>query len=277
MKTLFFKRAYDKLDEITFENRNKYYGAYALRKAESHVLQKATLLGIATFIGIAAVPFIWNTISTETSARPPLVVEHNLVPVEQKDILPPPSEKKQIEKQETSAQPNVKTFDATLPTPTRNATQQKPAASVEEYQKGTPGVRERDGNTQTSYTPLPPSIDVPKLPTKTQPAIDPNTIAETVDQEAIFPGGINKFREGIINNLDTSALEGNDEKYTTSITFVVEKNGSISNIKADGKNKDFNKLAIDAIKMIKQNWKPATYQGQTVRSYYKVPISFVLE
>ncbi|SEM46868.1 protein TonB [Chryseobacterium taichungense] len=75
-----------------------------------------------------------------------------------------------------------------------------------------------------------------------------------------------------MNNFDGSGFESGDVMRTT-ITFIVEKDGTISGIKADGKDADFNSEAMRTIRSIKGKWVPAKINGQPVRSYFKFPIS----
>ena len=98
-----------------------------------------------------------------------------------------------------------------------------------------------------------------------------------VDEEPIFlNGGIAAFRQKIMEHIDATNIEGSG-KITTSVSFVVEKNGSISNIKAVGNNNTFNTEATKALYFIKGKWKPAFKYGQEVRYRYTVPLSIKFE
>ena len=61
------------------------------------------------------------------------------------------------------------------------------------------------------------------------------------------------------------------------MTFVVERDGTISNVKAVGANADFNRESEKVIKSIKGKWNPAKLGGQNVRSYFRFPISMQFE
>jgi protein TonB len=62
------------------------------------------------------------------------------------------------------------------------------------------------------------------------------------------------------------------------VTFIVEKDGTISGLKANGKDVEFNNEAIRTIKNVKGLWKPAkNKQGEAVRSYFKFPITMNFE
>jgi protein TonB len=96
--------------------------------------------------------------------------------------------------------------------------------------------------------------------------------------EANFNGGIEGFRNKVLNNFDTTVVTSESGEIVKAVvTFVVERDGSISNIKASGVNADFNKEAEKVIKNIKGKWNPAKLGGQNVRSYFKFPISMQFE
>ena len=53
----------------------------------------------------------------------------------------------------------------------------------------------------------------------------------------------------------------------------MERDGTITDVKATGSNKYFNDEAIRTVKSIKNKWTPAKVNGQTVRYRYKLPIT----
>lgn len=111
---------------------------------------------------------------------------------------------------------------------------------------------------------------------KNEQYVDPNKIYTEADQSAEFPGGINSFRNKISKSFDTSVMKGGEGVITTTISFVVERDGSFSDVKAEGLNTDFNAEAIRAIKSIKNKWIPAKIGGENVRFLYKFPITMSL-
>ena len=117
-----------------------------------------------------------------------------------------------------------------------------------------------------------------------------------VDKEAVFSkGGDNGFRELVAIAIDTDKIDEyedfpEEEKkeiqklisenkptpsvmlYTT-LTFIIEPDGTMSNVLAEGENQSFNKEMKRVVKEdIKDKWIPAEVKGKKVRSYYKMPI-----
>ena len=68
-------------------------------------------------------------------------------------------------------------------------------------------------------------------------------------------------------------FEDSGEVLKAVVTFVVEKDGTLSQLKVTGVNPEFNREAENAIKSVKGKWIPAKLDGKVVRSYFKFPIS----
>ena len=96
--------------------------------------------------------------------------------------------------------------------------------------------------------------------------------------EPILEGKFNKFRRNFQEKFDSRKMEGK-RMVRSTITFVVEKDGTISNVKAEGDNSLFNdecvKATIAANEGVK--WKPATRQGKEVRSVFRLPLTMSFE
>ena len=121
-----------------------------------------------------------------------------------------------------------------------------------------------------------------------------------VDKEAVFSkGGDNGFRELVAIAIDTDKIDEyedfpEEEKkeiqklisenkptpsvmlYTT-LTFIIEPDGTMSNILAEGENQSFNKEMERTLKTITDKWIPAEIKGKKVRFYYNVPIKMRIE
>ena len=107
--------------------------------------------------------------------------------------------------------------------------------------------------------------------------VDTKIIHTEVDVEAEFSaGGIDGFRRRVQENFDTEAVEG-EGILTTTVSFVVEVDGSISQVKATGSNSDFNREAERTIKSIRTKWKPGKKGNQSVRSRFRFPLKMKFE
>ena len=101
--------------------------------------------------------------------------------------------------------------------------------------------------------------------------------ADTItEQIAEFPdGGATKFRQLIADNFREKKVQGQGKEFC-ELAFVIERDGSLSNIKANGTNDSFNKEAIRAISKIKTKWIPAKINGELVRYRFRFPLNLDL-
>lgn len=270
-----------RFNEVLFEHRNKEYGAYALRNESDRILTKALFVGVSLLAAISITPLIISAFTSGHSVHvptdgPPVVIK--LKKIEDQPRPPVELVKPQVIPEK------VKTYVETVPEPTANVINEHVVKKVEGAIAGP--VNNTDGAiATTNYHPVLPQAGtgpaVPYIPpTPPAPKVDDNHIADTgeLSAEAAFNGGIDAFRNKVISKFDGSGFDGSGETMRTSITFVVEKDGTISGIKADGRDAEFNKEAMRTIKSIGGTWKPAkNKQGQSVRSYFKFPISMNFE
>lgn len=270
MKNLFKSEQDNRFNEILFENRNKNYGAYVLRNQEGEILQKSLLIGVALFAAMALTPLLINSFSTKTVVTAPIPSSHTLKPVDQTPEKTPDIVKPIVP-------PKVNTYDSRIATPTRNANEPKPL-TMQEIEDAVPGVTTSLDNPPVSVV-SPPQIEIPVVttPAVAAPKTVDNNPVTTVDVEAKFNGGIDVFRNKVVGNFDTGNFEGSGDLMRTVVTFIVEKDGTISNIKANGDNPQFNKEAEKTIRSMKGKWTPAKLNGENVRSYFKFPISMQFE
>ena len=275
MKNLLLSLRTNDLDEVVFANRNKSYGAYALRNDYSNQLTKALFIGIAFFASVSAVPLVMNAFKSEVllpkddfSGREILVINDTETPKPKPDNTTPARVK-------TVANPEV--------TPVREIRKNKTLPTKKDFEGAAIGTETKSGP-ETTISVAPPISVGPPSATDHQPVSppapveDPNVIIDgaKADVAADFKGGINAFRQKVAQGFDTSSVDQSGVVSAT-ITFVVEKDGSISNIKITGANADFNQEAERTVKSIKTKWTPAQLKGKAVRSSFRMPISMRIE
>ena len=129
------------------------------------------------------------------------------------------------------------------------------------------------GETTSQYDDTFAKIERAKIVDK---PLDTEEIYTSVDVEADYgDGGLNGFRAKVAENFDSEAVQG-EGMLTTTVKFVVETNGTVSQVKATGSNPDFNREAERVVRSIK-GWKPAKKGGVNVRSYYSLPLKMKFE
>jgi TonB family protein len=117
---------------------------------------------------------------------------------------------------------------------------------------------------------------LPAAPTDTIPE-NKTQVFTAVEQSPSFPGGGDAFARYIAKNIKYPAeARKNKVEGRTVLTFVVEKDGSLSGItvlRSLGSGTD-----EEAVRVIKNSpkWKPGVQNGRLVRVQYSVPINFSL-
>jgi TonB family protein len=109
------------------------------------------------------------------------------------------------------------------------------------------------------------------------PANEP--IFTSVEQEPQFIGGQEKLMEFLANNIKYPAdMREHNIQGKVIVSFIVEKNGSVSNVKAlHGPGYGAEDEAERVISLTSSKWIPGLQNHQYVRVQYVLPISFALE
>lgn len=266
------------LDEIVFEHRNKEYGAYDLRSSYRRILTRSMIIGTLIFCIAAITPFVVMKIK-QLAAKEKTEVDANLI-----EILPEEQVKEEIvEKEETPPPPppkveeKIEILQNVVPEPVKAPKVETPPPPISEQLKTTTGLVNQEGVKQTTYAPPPPVAAPPKAAAVESKAPSTTEVYESVDQEAEFPGSLNSFRNKIAENFDNSAMEGGEGTLKATVTFIVERDGSISDVKASGSNSDFNSEAVRTVKSIRTKWVPAKINGQPVRQRFRLPLTMNFE
>lgn len=127
-----------------------------------------------------------------------------------------------------------------------------------------------------------PPISTPPVPPPVKIDVEQTKIVEDIiefpDVEASFPGGAAALKQYIRDNVvyPEMAMEMN-EQGKVYLSFVVEKDGSISNIKVErGVSSDLDREAKRVVRSMPK-WVPGEAKGKTVRTKCSLPIVFVIQ
>ena len=110
-------------------------------------------------------------------------------------------------------------------------------------------------------------------------AVRPDSeIFTLVEQDPQFPGGNDALYQYLGQNAhypDKAKADG--IQGTVYLTFIIEKDGSISNIRVLRSPSDL--LSQEAIRLVKAmpKWKPGKQRGKQVRVQYNLPINFQID
>jgi protein TonB len=109
--------------------------------------------------------------------------------------------------------------------------------------------------------------------------VEDNEIYENIADKPTFKGGSDKLQEFLGENLvyPREAYD-NEIEGVIMVFFVINKDGSVSDITTDGKgNKDLQREAMNVVKKTSGMWKPGTQREKPVRVKAKIPITFTLD
>jgi Gram-negative bacterial TonB protein C-terminal len=105
-------------------------------------------------------------------------------------------------------------------------------------------------------------------------------IFERVEIEASFPGGSKGWRKFLTTTLNPSVPVDNGApagQYTSVVQFIVDKDGTISNIKPLTNNGYGMETEVVRVITKGPKWEPAIQNGRAVRAYRKQPVTFQVE
>ena len=103
-------------------------------------------------------------------------------------------------------------------------------------------------------------------------------VFDVVEDMPQYPDGMQGMMKFLIENI-SYPKDAQEKKISgrVLVTFVVEKDGSISNVETV--KSVFPSLDDEAVRVVKSmpNWKPGKQNGKVVRVKYTLPISFSLD
>ena len=270
------------LDDIVFEHKNKDYGAYWIRNTERKYLTRAFIIGTAIFIAFVLLLYFYNRWQANSGEV------QKAVNIELTDIQTPEEENEEIfePKDEPPPPPPVQQDEVAqvkmvIPEPKKVVVKEETVPKVQDTKDKAIGLEDKEGkNTTDAAISHGPKNDVPPAPPPPIPPADPNKVFTQVDQEAEFKGGglkeVSKFIARYMEYTDRAIDNGTEGKIT--VRFVVEKDGSVTDVQVAGKKlgDGLDEVAIAAIKKTSKMWTPAKVNNQPVRSYFRVPVAFRL-
>ena len=104
------------------------------------------------------------------------------------------------------------------------------------------------------------------------------TIYSVVETDPEYPGGIDALYKYLVTNAHyPENARQHGIQGTVYITFIIERDGSISNVKVLRSPSD--ELSAEAVRLVKAmaRWKPGKQNGKPVRVQFNLPINFSLD
>lgn len=260
--------------DILFEGRNKQYGGYELRKKYKRRAAVAGLISVLAIGGLFGATLIKP--KEAAVADLPVVKDVKLAdppPVDPAKPPPPPP---------VQPPPPVKpTVKFTPPVIKKNEevkAEEKPEPPKPEENKVVgPKTMAGSGDPDAIDPGLAPSGTGTGKPVEAAPP--PDKIFTSVEQVPEFPGGQAALMKYLSSNIRYPAAAREDNISGRAILqFVVDKDGSITNIviQRDVTGSGFGKEAVRVVEGMPK-WKPGKQNGQAVKVYYTLPVTFKLQ
>ena len=275
--------------DIVFSNKNKEFGAYQLRAKSDKRHNMAVLY---TLIGLVIVLFLifgYSKYSDYQAEKAALEAKEKAGKMSQailEQVEETPEEDEEIEEQKFE-QPEVVVPEEVL------ATVQVTQIAIVDADKVKNEVMDmetqQEDNTARGVVNQEGSDDADKFKAVQEQVVvkepEPEVqkpkeeqIFVAVEQPAEFPGGMAALMRWLNNNMRyPEAAQQNDIQGRVIVNFVVEKDGSIANVKiAKGVDKDLDREALRVVKKMPK-WQPGKNNGVAVRSYFNLPVTFRLQ
>ncbi|WP_184549476.1 energy transducer TonB [Mucilaginibacter sp. FT3.2] len=260
--------------DLVFSQRNKAYGAYELRQHYSKTMSKA--MGI-TFAGLA----VLVTVSIALRHKPVPADNTRIIEASLNTLIQPPAKdeikkpvlEKPVSPPKTSTP--VPTVRFVTPVVTDKDITEEPPAITELNGAIGPKTIKADGNGPVVVDPIdPPGNGSGKGDIVEDQSIHDFRGIEVMPEPEGGAAGWAKFLQKNLRFPPAAQEQGVSGK--VFLSFVVEKNGQISNIKVSrGAGFGFDEEAIRVLKLAKP-WKPGIQNGQPVRVAYSIPFNFQL-
>ncbi len=266
----------DMLD-IIFQNRNKAYGAYQLRRDYNKYLMRAFGFGMLFLFLLFMLPRLVSAVSSALAEKPVEVEIEMSAPPDLTNEPPPPPPPPPP----TPPPPTRTTVQFVPPIIKKDeeVVEEEPKKVIEELEEVKADIGKSDvkGNDEAP----PEDFDNPsELAVVEAPKPVEDKVYETFDIQKMpsFPGGEAELQKFLRDNINYPAIaRENNIQGTAALSFVVGKDGTISNVtilKDPGGG-----CGKEAVRVVNSmpKWAPGEANGNPVKVKFTLPVRFRLE
>lgn len=255
------KKRYPSLDDIVFQNRNKEYGAYDIRRRYARTMTISIIFGVAIIVAAAIIPYIKAKSIAQIKARDANeVIAEMANDIQQEEAAPPPpppppppSEQQTVVKYVAPVVVDtIKPEEAS-----QLMTADDAAETVTDTEVGLEVVEQVQEEVQEEA---------------------PQEVFVVVEEMPSFPGGEAELFKFIYDNIKYPEIaKENNIQGKVILRFCVTYKGTVDQVSiVRGVDPALDEEAIRVIKMLPL-WKPGKQGGKPVNVWYSVPISFQLK
>ncbi|WP_010250226.1 energy transducer TonB [Myroides injenensis] len=270
--------------DIIFEHRNKEYGAYKLRLENPKTTIFALFGGMFLFSSVFVIPsviqsYLYDSNTAMSNASKIYYHSEVIDKMIELDKLELPKEEikkdEVIEKAASAPASTVSTIEYTTPIVSSNVDQTNELPSQDIFIDSEPGAATIEGDSEGTIV-IDGIIGTDKNGVEGGEGTDEgakNDIFIAVQEQAFPYGGMPAFTKQFMTKFRTPNLGSDVKTLSVILSFVVEKDGSLSDIKVL-RDSGYG-VGIEAIRVLKQmpKWSPAIQNNKPVRSQFTLPVT----
>jgi protein TonB len=267
--------------DLMFENRNKEYGAYVLRRQTTARNIKSIITVLIIFALVMAYMIAKNAYDdyqkahqaqTQVTELTALTETKKEAKVERKEIVKQEKVEQVVEKVKSSIKftaPVIKKDDEVRPEDEMKSQDEIMNSKV------AVGFANVIGNDESGEV-LKAKEMIINEPVK--PKEEENKVFDVVEQMPSFPGGMAALMAYLQKSIKYPPVaEENGIQGRVVCTFVVERDGSVTDVKvAKSVDPSLDKEAVRVVSAMPK-WIPGKQNGQSVRVKYTLPVTFRLQ
>jgi protein TonB len=267
--------------DLVFQSKNKEYGAYPLRRNTGKrnmwsiiIMFLAAILGFSAFTIVKTIQANARVENTQEVVLSDIAEKKEKPKVEKKPEIKIPEQQKMPEKVASSVKFTEPVIKKDNQVKEDNQLKQQEDLNESTTKIGALDVKGNDEGGEVLKVER-AEIEQPKPePQK----VEDNKVFDVVEQQPAFPGGQGALLSWLSQNIHYPAVaEENGIQGRVVVSFVVEKDGSISNVQVvRGVDPSLDKEAARVVKSMPK-WTPGKQNGQAVRVKYNVPVTFKLQ
>jgi periplasmic protein TonB len=259
--------------DIIFENRNKVYGAYSIRRGYNNRM----LIALGAGMSVILLLIFINGFSGKEESTFVVPVDKKEITVREVEILKEKPKElvkpKEVIKQKTVA-PKVAAVKFTTPPIIKedNKVKDKMVAISDMTDKKI-GDKPVEGVKDIGTVKL---LEKPVIPSGTGTGTEPKQPDFIIqEREPEFPGGAEALKRFLGKNLNTPDELSAGERKIVQIKFKIDKDGSVTSFEiVTSGGGDFDQEVVRVCKKMPK-WTPAIQNGINVPVSYVLPVTFI--
>lgn len=279
--------------DLIFKGRNKQYGAYELRKKSGKHTLLALILGVF-FIGLAFGSKLlydqYGDLIAKKKTNNEIIEVIEVMPFEEveppvEEIIEEPEPPEPPEEEPAGASKNVQDeleFKEVEVKEDDKVINELKTSQDDFDDETTSGQKDQEGDKEDGDLKDEKNSNTGNASKGSQGndrsdkfSEDPNRIYTAVQQKAKPASGMDRFRRDFANKFNSPDIPSNVKKVSIKLRFVVEKDGSLTDIRvADNKYG----VGDEAQRVLKSmpKWEPAKHNGKVVRSNFSWTITLAV-